>query len=423
MHPLVAEVIAIGDEIVSGQRLDTNSQWISQQLHDLGVRVRYHSTVGDELDSGIACFQIAKDRANLIVATGGLGPTADDLTRHVVAKVAGVPLIFHGEVLESIRGFFAARGRTMPENNRAQALFPAGSRVLPNAEGTAPGFDLRFGDSCRLFALPGVPAELKPMWFNSVRDEVRSMSGNNCVIRHHVIHCFGAGESQIEMMLPNLIQRDRKPLVGITASSATITLRIAAIGENEEQCADQIEQTAKVIRHSLGNLVFGEGDDDLEQAVVRLLDQCQLTIGIADFSFGGGVAKALHDRDPFGKRCVAGIALPPHRLATWALPKHVGQPNLIACAMRVRNEHGSDMGVAIGPPETVAQDGKPRSFECAIAMKDGNNLQKLEYVGPSAILEVRATKQVLNHIRLTLMKYSPVGSQSTTAGIVRESTG
>ena len=205
-RPLIAEVIAIGDELSSGQRLDTNSQWLSQQLGDLGVVVRYHSTVVDEIDPMEQVIGVASRRANVIVLTGGLGPTADDLTRDVVARVANVELEFDQATLDKIRHRYEQRGRAMPENNRRQAWFPAGCRIIPNPRGTAPGIDMPLPDvhgrPARLFALPGVPAEMKPMWQESVVPAIARMNPGSATIVYRSIQCFGAGESDIEMMLP-----------------------------------------------------------------------------------------------------------------------------------------------------------------------------------------------------------------------------
>src|SRR3954454_1463972 len=156
-----AEIIAIGDELTSGQRLDTNSQWISERLGEIGVPVAFHTTVGDDLENNIAVFRTAIDRAEIVISTGGLGPTADDLTRDAIAAAAGVELVQDAGALEHIQNLFARRKRAMPERNKLQAQFPRGSQVVPNPEGTAPGIDFtvpRPGRApCRIFALPGAP--------------------------------------------------------------------------------------------------------------------------------------------------------------------------------------------------------------------------------------------------------------------------
>ena len=209
-----AEVLAIGDEITSGQTLDTNSQWLSQRLGELGIAVLYHSTVGDQLPACTEVFRHSIDRADVVVATGGLGPTADDLTREALAAAAGRPLEMAPDAMQYIRRMFARRNRPMPPQNQRQAMFPAGSRVVLNPHGTAPGIDLevpREGrPACRVFCLPGVPAEMVEMWHASVGPAIAALLGDDRrIICQRRIHCFGAGESQIESMLPDLIGRGR----------------------------------------------------------------------------------------------------------------------------------------------------------------------------------------------------------------------
>ncbi|HXT58752.1 MAG TPA: competence/damage-inducible protein A, partial [Pirellulales bacterium] len=169
---MIAEVISIGDELTSGQRLDTNSQWLSQRLGEIGVPVLYHTTVADDLEANVRVFRQAVERADVVIATGGLGPTADDLTREALAQLIGAELVLDDASLAHIRALFSRRKREMPERNLVQAMFPAGARVVFNPHGTAPGIDLEvpppLGRPSRIFALPGVPAEMIEMWDETV---------------------------------------------------------------------------------------------------------------------------------------------------------------------------------------------------------------------------------------------------------------
>src|SRR5262249_36554249 len=168
------EIISIGSELTSGQSLDTNSQWLSQRLAEMGIAVGWHTTIADDLDENIAAFRIASQRARLIIATGGLGPTQDDLTRDALAQAAGVELTFHQESLDRIQQMFAIRRRTMPERNRVQALFPAGAEPIPNANGTAPGIWMTIGN-CFVVAMPGVPSEMFAMFETQVKPRLRTI--------------------------------------------------------------------------------------------------------------------------------------------------------------------------------------------------------------------------------------------------------
>lgn len=247
-----AEVVAIGDELTSGQRVDTNSAWISQRLAEIGVSTVFHTTVADELSACVEVVRLAGRRADVVIMTGGLGPTADDLTREAMAQAAQRPLELRDDVLVHIRSMFANRRREMPASNRVQAMFPQGSQVIDNPNGTAPGIDLTLaeagGISCRYFALPGVPAEMREMWHRSVQPSLLEMGAGQRVIMHRRIKCFGVGESVLEEMLPDLIRRGRSPSVGITVHRATITLRVTAEGEHTAACEKVIQPTVQSIR-------------------------------------------------------------------------------------------------------------------------------------------------------------------------------
>lgn len=300
-RPPIAEVIAIGDELTTGQRLDTNSQWLAQRLTDLGLLVRYHTTVADDLEANIAVFRAAAGRADIVVSTGGLGPTADDLTRDAMAAAAGLPLVEHADLAEHIEQIWLSRGKVMPAQNRRQAQLPEGACAIPNPGGTAPGVDQTVG-RCRLFALPGVPAEMRDMWAATVAPAVAAMAGQARITRHWLVKCFGAGESHVETMLGNLIARGRYPLVGITASQATITLRVTASGADEAECYKQMAPTLEEIRTKLGSLVFAEqpgGQDEVElhHVVAELLKQRRQTLGVCELKTQGLLAQWLTSAD------------------------------------------------------------------------------------------------------------------------------
>jgi nicotinamide-nucleotide amidase len=272
---LQAEVIAIGDELTNGQRLDTNSRWLSQQLGDLGIRTIRHTTVCDDLEANVEALQLAANRADIVICTGGLGPTLDDLTRQAMADAFDRPLQLHQASLERIQQMFAQRSREMPERNRIQAFFPEGSQVIENPHGSAPGIDLQVDTShgrSRLFALPGVPAEMRQMWAESVVPRIETMIGDERgTMRCHQIKVFGIGESDVEVRLPNLIERRREPVVGITVSRATITLRIVGRATTDEEFQRLIAPTTAEIQQALGDLVFGHGEDELQHVVLRQL--------------------------------------------------------------------------------------------------------------------------------------------------------
>ncbi len=298
---LQAEVISIGDELTSGQRLDTNSQWLSQRLSELGIRTIRHSTVGDDLPTGIETLRLAAGRAHVVVVSGGLGPTQDDLTRQTLADAFDCPLELDSQSLADIREMFTRRYREMPERNYVQAMFPRGAQVIPNPHGTAPGIDLAVetnGHRSRIFSLPGVPAELKQMWTESVVQRIEDMLGGRLEPwRYYAVKLFGIGESDVEVRLPSLIERQRTPMVGITVSTATITLRIAARAQSDEQFAEMIAPTLNEIQQGLGELIFGTGEDELQHVVSRLLTQHQLTLACVEIGAASWISPWMLDAD------------------------------------------------------------------------------------------------------------------------------
>ena len=298
---LRAEIISIGDELTSGQRLDTNSRWLSEQLGNLGVKTVFHTTVGDSMLDNVDAFRTAARRAHIVVATGGLGPTADDLTREAMAEAFHAPLEIHTAALEHIESLFARRKRPMPERNRCQAMFPRGSRIIDNPHGTAPGIDLvvsqtagEQSNECRIFSLPGVPAEMMQMYFATVKPRLTQELGVGTMRWYfHSIKVFGIGESDVEKRLPDLIRRDRDPVVGITVSKATITLRIAALCANEAEFQGKIQPTIDEIHQELGLLVFGLGESDIDEATYRLLVAKGVSLGIIEVGSGAWIQHSL----------------------------------------------------------------------------------------------------------------------------------
>ncbi|MEM6366510.1 MAG: molybdopterin-binding protein, partial [Planctomycetota bacterium] len=275
-----AEVISIGDEMTSGARLDTNGQWLSRRLGELGIAVEFHSTVGDTLHHNVDVFRTAAERADFVVCTGGLGPTRDDLTREALAALVDRPLERRDSALEHIASVFARRSREMPKRNETQAMFPVGSLEIFNPQGTAPGVDIvverhckkscdakhgdadRTGKSSRIFALPGVPAEMKRMFDDTVVGRILAVTGDDRGhIEHHVMKFFGIGESEMEQRLGEMIARDHIPRVGITVSTATISLRITATAATPQACQQQIESARSEILQRVGELHFGDGEN------------------------------------------------------------------------------------------------------------------------------------------------------------------
>jgi nicotinamide-nucleotide amidase len=406
-----AEVVSIGDELTSGQRLDTNSQWLSQQLGDLGIEVMYHSTVGDDLAANIRVFREAFARADLVVCTGGLGPTADDLTRQVIADATGTELVLDEPALEHIRQLFTRRGREMPARNQVQAEFPKGSRVVPNPHGSAPGIDMdivRDGTTpSRVFALPGVPAEMKEMWEQTVHPELCELLGSDRnVIHHYSIKCFGIGESDMEAKLPDLIRRRREPRVGITVSKATITLRITAAGKNIADCEEQMTDTIETIRECVGDLIFGYENDELQDAIVRLLNERKESLATAECDAGGLLARWLTEASSADDHYLGGTVYrhPRTRLIGSTGSDAPDDERLMVerMAVQCRDQFEADWGLAIGPFPNIDPSKEQQFVQVAIANSEGVQAAGVIYAGHPDILEARAVKYALDRLRKRL---------------------
>ncbi len=398
VHDMNAEVISIGDELTSGQRLDTNSKWLSERLGEFGIRVLFHTTVGDDITANVRVFREAFDRADIVLCTGGLGPTADDLTRQALADATGCELVLDQAALEHIKSLFARRKRPMPERNEIQAYFPAGARVVPNPHGSAPGIDMDIPRENRtashVFVLPGVPAEMREMWDGTIGPELGKLLGENRrIIRHRAIKCFGVGESDLENMLPDLIRRGRRPSVGITVSRATITLRITADGPSEADCLDLMQPTIDTVHDCLGSLVFGQDEEELQHAVVRLLRERGQTLAVTEVGTGGMISQWLSEVDHMHEYFLGSFVVPNDR-----------QMPIAALAARGQTQLESDWGLAIGRfPVADSHESAPGNFELAVVGPNGTIQKTHPFAGHPDILKPRAGKQALNLLRLALL--------------------
>lgn len=402
-----AEIIAIGSELTSGAKLDTNSQWLSVELSEIGIPVRYHSTMADERDAMLEVFRTAAGRSDLVLVTGGLGPTRDDLTRELLAELTGTPLVLHEPSLAVIRDMFARRGRVMPERNDIQAKFPAGSIPLVNPIGTAPGIwcEVARGDgpACRFAAMPGVPSEMKRMFREQVMPR---LPGGDRVIRRLNIHCFGQGESAIEERLGDLTARGRNPEVGITASKATITLRIAAQGGTIERCESLLAATRRQIYDTLGDLVFGEQDETLEGTVLKQLAECDRTLSIVDAGTLGlacqMAAATPHSLQAFAGGTVVGRTVQRGLQHTPLVSEQAARQMAVEC----RETFASDFALAITPySEADGPDGI-RSCFLALAAPDSCTTEAHQILSDLTIAGPRAAKTAFNLLRRHLLRQS-----------------
>jgi nicotinamide-nucleotide amidase len=296
----------------------------------------------------------------------------------------------------------------MPESNRRQAMFPRGTRIIPNPDGTAPGIDLDVprpdGGTSRIIALPGVPSEMREMWQGTVAGALAAMLPDAGVFVHRRIKCFGAGESAVEAMLPDLIRRGRDPLVGITAHEATITLRIVARGRDEAECLAKIGPTERTIRECLGAHVYGREDDEVEDAAVRALAGAGHTLGTIEIGTEGRVAACLAQAES-RRQAHAPVSAVYHggRVLPAAAASGVQQnsaTSMKALAERARSESGATLGLAVG----AVRPGPEGRSVVTIALSDGQNVEQIEHMlgGGPALAMSRAAKTAVDMVRRKL---------------------
>jgi nicotinamide-nucleotide amidase len=410
-----AETLSIGSELTSGQNLDTNCQWLSRRLAEIGIPVGWHTTVADDLDDNVAAFRIAAGRARLILASGGLGPTQDDLTREALARAAGVELVLNEESLAHVQEMFARRGRTMPAANRVQARFPAGAEPIRNANGTAPGIWMRLGD-CTVAAMPGVPSEMFAMFETQVKPRLLQMGLGGGVLVQRKINCFGAGESAVEERLRDLTRRGHVPEVGITVSDATISLRILARAVDRDEAERQIAPVERTIRERLGDLVFGTEDEDLQDAVVRLLAQRRRTLATAEGVTAGQAAARLA-RVPgasawfrgglvaYDNRVKVEMLAVPERLIEehGAVSAAVAEAMAVGCRTRFRTDLAVGT-VGIAGPDGASADKPVGLVHVGLAWDGGARSATWSWTGTRTEIQSRTAKLALNLARLHLLR-------------------
>jgi len=288
-----AEIIAIGSELLLGQLVDTNSSYIAKRLAENGIELVQTTLVGDDLQRMKEVIKQSSQRSEIVITTGGIGPTEDDLTREAVAEVFEHPLAFQPHLMEQIETLFRTRGFRMAENNRKQAYIPEGSIPIENPKGTAPGFIVEHAQGS-IISIPGVPLEMEYLMENRIIPYLRKRFDiQHQVIQYKVLRACGLGESAIGLQIKDLMVRNRNPSVGTLASIGDIRIRITAAANDPEEASRLIENVEKEIRNRLGNLIYGVDDETLHGNIAEDLARYRLTLSVSEAFTGGIVSQKL----------------------------------------------------------------------------------------------------------------------------------
>jgi competence/damage-inducible protein CinA-like protein len=344
-----AEIIATGSELVLGETVDTNSAYLARQLAALGISLFRKTAVGDNEDRIAAIVGEALERADLVICTGGLGPTVDDKTREAVARATGRPLVFHQHLLDQIEARFRSFGRTMSASNRQQAYVPEGARIVENPRGTAPAFIVET-ERGGVVVLPGVPSEMRFLWETAIAPYLRDVRGERGVILVKTLHAAGAGESVIGELIADLMQQSN-PTVGISAKRAQYELRIGAKSDSQAGAEALIAQAEATLRDRLGQYLLG--DEKLEQLAVRLLCERGFSLALYEGTDRAPVYRAI-SASADGRALLRGAIIHPlDRPADAAAAVSLASSG----AMTVRDRWRADLALSVQTASAPDEDG------------------------------------------------------------------
>ena len=301
-----AEIVAIGSELLLGQIVDTNSAWMAQRLTALGVNLYFKSVVGDNPVRMKEVIQRAHERAGIVITSGGIGPTQDDLTREIVAEVMGRKLIQDAGMLEQVEAHFRRRGRPMTPNNIRQSYMPEGATPVKNPNGTAPSFVVEDARGI-IFSLPGVPVEMKWLFENEVEPYLRKKYNLAEVIHYRVLKIIGIGESAVDDKVGHLIANSSNPTVGVLALPGQVDVRIAAKAANKDEAMKMIAPVEAEVRGLLGNAIFAADEETMEHVTGKLLRNKNQSVAVYEDMTCGQLAERLQtaSSEHFGAAFIA----------------------------------------------------------------------------------------------------------------------
>ncbi|MEK4629479.1 MAG: competence/damage-inducible protein A [Solibacillus sp.] len=410
-----AEIIAVGSELLLGQIANTNAKFISSQLSELGINVYYHTVVGDNRSRLIDAITIAEQRADVIIFSGGLGPTKDDLTKETIAQHLNRALIFDKTALFSIEEFFAKRERPMTENNRKQALVIEDCDVLANHHGMAPGMFFKANERIYIL-LPGPPKELEPMFQYEAKPKLAAVLNDGGVILSHVLRFYGIGEAELEDRIQHILDEQTNPTVAPLASDGEVTLRITAKSPDEHQAMQLINTKKQEILALVGEYHYGDNDDSLASKLVEMLIERNLTISAAESLTAGLFQSELAEISGVGQALIGGVVTYTEqtKIEQLGICKELLQEHSVVSsecagemALRVRKNFNTDIGVGLTGAAGPTSHGDQPAGTVWIGICIGQQSPKtycLHLSGSRNTNRLRAVKFTFSYLMRELMK-------------------
>ncbi len=413
-----AEILAVGTELLMGQIANTNAQYISSRLPDVGVGVYYHDVVGDNPERLKQSLALAMSRADVIILTGGLGPTQDDLTKETVAAAVNRKLVLDQETSDNIEGYFKRKGRAMTRNNIKQAYLPEGSIVIRNRNGTAPGCIIELADKV-IIMLPGPPSEMKPMFDETVIPYFAAKSEFR--LESRFLNVFGVGESAVEDMLIDLIDSQTNPTIAPYAKEGEVALRITAKYPKERNGEDIITPVENEIRRRLGDSVYSNDNRSLVEVTAKLLKENAMTLALAESCTGGLLASKLTDVPGISAVFDRSIVTYSNRSKveelgvnqkTLELYGAVSEQTAREMADGVRRASNTDLGVSvtgIAGPDGATPEKPVGLIYTALSHRNGTDVKKLDLWGNRSRIRYIACLHVFDMLRRYLITLDKKG--------------
>ena len=411
---LSAEIIAVGSELLTPEKTDTNGLWLTEKLNEVGVEVMLKTIVGDDEARLEETIRDAVKRSDIVITTGGLGPTEDDVTRQVSGRAVGRELVYHDEIEAHLRERFRSWGREMPEINKRQAYVIDGAEILPNPNGSAVGMMLDLEK--KLFVvLPGPPRENKPMYENFVAARVRDLAGEICV-RRRILRVSGMGESAVDEVIAPIYKSYQSVQTSILFSKSEIEVHLAAKASNENEALDVLEELSGKIADALGIAVFATNGETLEQVIGDMLSQNDTTLAVAESCTGGLIGMRVTDVAGSSKYFIEGIVAYSNEAKTRTLG--VSEQTLIdhgavsaetaeAMAAGVREYAGSDYGISvtgIAGPEGGSEEKPVGTVFVGYADADKTRSVKFVFPGDRYLIRWRSSQAALDYLRRQMIK-------------------